>query len=714
MKSRRKAGWSRMFVAGFVVGATVLVLLGGLIPVEAVGLHGGATGATGRASASSGDIALASARASLAVGAGPAGGAPWTCQPRGGGVACSAAAASHPSPLIVPTPGWSTVAFGPSPRVIPGGSGLVYDAADAYVLLFGGTNGTPKADTWSFAGGLWTHLHPKTAPSPRFGSAMAYDPPAGYVLLFGGYNGVTTFSDTWSFLNGQWTHLTPATTPAKLVEAVAAYDANDSYVVLFGGLVGPALTTFSHATYTFFSGNWHLITPATSPPGRFGAAMAFDVLDGWVVMFGGYNGTSGYLGDTWNFSAGHWNNRTAGISVAPRARAFSAMAYDNLDKSLILFGGQTSTGAHLGDTWSFARGLWSHQTPAFAPAARLDPGLAAVTGTGGVIMFGGERNTGVMFGDTWTFGSGVWKHVLPPQPSPRAEGIMTYDEADGYVLLFGGLDLGQSYGDTWTFNGILWHKLHPSIAPGARDGAVMAYDGADGYVVLWGGQPHGGVKKFNDTWTFLGGIWRPLPLPSSLSGLVLPGAALATMAYDAADGYLVMFGGINYTGIGTRQLSYTYAFLDGNWTNVTPSVSPPARDLAGMAFDSWDGEIVLFGGENTAPSIHYLNDTWTWAAGTWTNATSPIAPSQREAFQIVYDENHGYVLLTGGFNGGSTPLSDTWSFVGGVWTKLAPSTPAPAVAVAGIAFDAKTSSVVLFGGITNVSTQGFAGTTWVY
>ena len=45
---------------------------------------------------------------------------------------------------------------------------------------------------------------------------------------------------------------------------------------------------------------WTRQTPASSPPGRFQTAMAYDTANGTVVMFGGY-GTSGELDDTWTW-----------------------------------------------------------------------------------------------------------------------------------------------------------------------------------------------------------------------------------------------------------------------------------------------------------------------------------------------------------------------------------------------------------------------------
>ena len=45
------------------------------------------------------------------------------------------------------------------------------------------------------------------------------------------------------------------------------------------------------------------------------------------------------------------------------------------------------------------------------------------------------------------------------------------------------------------------------------------------------------------------------------------------------------------------------------WTKQAPATSPPARDLASMAYDAATSDIVLFGGNKKHGK---LGDTWTW------------------------------------------------------------------------------------------------------
>ena len=99
-------------------------------------------------------------------------------------------------------------------------------------------------------------------------------------------------------------------------------------------------------------------------------------------------------------------------------------------------------------------------------------------------------------------------------PSPRADFAMAYDAADGYLLLFGGeTSQGGGLGDTWTFQSGQWTNITGALAqaPSSRIQAVMAYDAADGYVVMFGGVHNISTSQpYNDTWIFRGGSWTNL------------------------------------------------------------------------------------------------------------------------------------------------------------------------------------------------------------
>jgi hypothetical protein len=77
------------------------------------------------------------------------------------------------------------------------------------------------------------------------------------------------------------------------------------------------------------------------------------------------------------------------------------------------------------------------------------------------------------------------------------------------------------------------------------------------------------------------------------------------MAYDAARGQVVLFGGY--------LMNDTWTWDGTDLTQRFPAHSPPARQLMGMAYDSTNGRVLMFGGTDGGG-----DDTWTWDGTDWT------------------------------------------------------------------------------------------------
>jgi hypothetical protein len=97
----------------------------------------------------------------------------------------------------------------------------------------------------------------------------------------------------------------------------------------------------------------------------------------------------------------------------------------------------------------------------------------------------------------------------------------------------------------------------------------------------------------------------------------------SAMAYDAAHGQLVMFGGFGHRTV----LNDTWLWSGSNWTQANPTTSSLGRFGASMAYDAALGEVILFGGEDLTVSID--NDTWAWNDATWTQLTPANSPPAR-------------------------------------------------------------------------------------
>ncbi|MCI4320366.1 MAG: PKD domain-containing protein [Thermoplasmata archaeon] len=261
-------------------------------------------------------------------------------------------------------------------------------------------------------------------------------------------------------------------------------------------------------------------------------------------------------------------------------------------------------------------------------------------------------------------------------PPGRDFYAMAYDPADQYVVLFGGYNAsnGNDYNDTWTYTHGAWTKLTPSVAPPARRGGSMAYDAADGYLVLYGGIPASNSCCFNDTWTFTAGNWTDVT-SSSPNGSNTPGARyVAGFAYDPVDHYLVLYGGSTALGC-VSAMNDTWKFVAGNWTLLNDNgTNPGHRGGQMMLWYPPANALLVVGGCDPAvvAGNGHHNDTWEFAGGNWTVVNTPASPGHRGDSWMVWDPVYHYLVLFGGLYdntyGGNAPINDTWLYLSSGWT----------------------------------------------
>jgi len=150
----------------------------------------------------------------------------------------------------------------------------------------------------------------------------------------------------------------------------------------------------------------------------------------------------------------------------------------------------------------------------------------------------------------------------------------------------------------------------------------------------------------------------------------------------------------------------------GGWVQRSPLQSPPPRAVAGMAFSSTRGRVILFGGEPGSTSTP-LQDTWQWDGNNWTPIATAIAPPARYAFGIASDFVGGRVLVFGGHDG-VFDLSDAWSFDGVDWTPLPGFQFPPPRSNSALAADLTRGMVVQFGGLTFSGSAIPTNETWLH
>ena len=378
-----------------------------------------------------------------------------------------------------------------------------------------------------------------------------------------------------------------------------------------------------HGPASMLGATQHLVHSLTSPSSGLGVAMAYDAADGYVLAVSpnvtgtGNNSTWGSIVQTWTFLHGNWTQLS--LSYAPEDRGYESIAYDPVDKYVVIYGG---------------------------------------SGFGGG-FFGG----GGLLDDTWSYSAGNWTNITVPNalsPGLRAYAPMTWDTADGYGVLVAGMgtsgNITGNLSDTWTFVGGNWTPS--GKAAGLQPQGTMAYDAMDGYVVYFGGTYYSGTS--NETWKFKAGTWTSLT--SKVTGAP-PSRANAAMTYDPNLGALLLFGGIGQNPPpGWTYYNDTWSYANLTWTLLSSASGPSPREQSSLVFDAADNESLLFGGVNY--SSNEYSDTW--AFGNSGNGSSGNSSSWVQAAPHVHvsrgliDLGYAVTFTVGGVQG----TGESYSYVG--------------------------------------------------
>jgi hypothetical protein len=250
---------------------------------------------------------------------------------------------------------------------------------------------------------------------------------------------------------------------------------------------------------------------------------------------------------------------------------------------------------------------------------------------------------------------------------------MVYDAASRQILLL--LSQVQSGGsvdnELWVWDETTWRQLHPPSMPEVLD-ASMAYDAARGQVVLFGGElpgsgPQNGTLT-NETWTWNGTSWQqqhPATSPSPRTG--------ATMAYDAAQQQMMLYGGITSAGLSDE----TWTWNGTSWQQLQDAHAPSPRQHALLVYDNATQQMLLFGGINATGTQSAPDDTWAWRSNGWVQVSATGAPPDIYKSAVYDDATHTVVVyaVQGSTNkleqpNSPAPISQTWIWNGTTWRLL--------------------------------------------
>jgi hypothetical protein len=278
------------------------------------------------------------------------------------------------------------------------------DGTIAYLFGGRGPDGTSN-ELWAFDMGAdsWSLMQPAgESPAPRFGHTATWVPDVGLVVWSG--QDVGFFDDIWAF--------------------------------------DPAANAWTQ-----------LASLGAVPPARYGSCASLGP-DGELWISHGFTQDSGRFADTrsYDFATGTWTDRTAVDGVPVERCLHDCFWSDN--GQLVLYGGQTTGVAALGDIWAYdlVSGVWTRGVDPEAPARQL---YALVSSGSGALVFGGGSIDGGYLNDAWIIDAATLS--LTPfeasgAPSGRSGATLVDDLDRARSLLFGGKGADGELADLWEFS----------------------------------------------------------------------------------------------------------------------------------------------------------------------------------------------------------------------------------------------------------------------
>ena len=297
-----------------------------------------------------------------------------------------------------------------------------------------------------------------------------------------------------------------------------------------------------------------------------------------------------------------------------------------------------------------------------------------------------------------------WEKLnLTISPSARRLSPLVYDSENKKTILFGGLSDGGDHNDeTWVFdsNTMNWTQMHPNNSPSGRYSHRMVFDPITNKIILFGG--YRDAQYLADTWTYdyVTNNWTEVTPTNSP-----PKRASTSMVYDNTNNIVLMHGGIN-----AGDDTWSYNTTSNKWINMNITGGPGNREGAYYSFDQDNGKFIVYGGW-TDPSDTRAYD---YKSNTWTNLNSTNEPTKRRSYasNMFYDP----IMKRSIFYGGASNVccyDEIWSFDydENSWYEINSTNTPGGKWLHGTAYDSYSDFVILFGG--KVRDNSMSNETWI-
>lgn len=512
-------------------------------------------------------------------------------------------------------------------------------------------------------------------------------------------------------------------------EAACAFDRSTGRTIVFGGVLPAGVNPweFKQDTWRFdtVTSSVQHIAPATSPPARYGHAMAWDGRA--IVLFGGRDDTGNVLGDTWLWEDQNmrWSRQT--VTPSPAARTGCEMAHDSGRNVVVLFGGIDASGTLLNDTWEwngFAR-QWVqvHAGGYSGPSAVAHHAMAYDPSRARTVVYGGRDGVSAASNTVqeWDGGTRTWNYAYG-SPGYRVHAAMAFDAVRGELLLYGGSDEQYfTYDDLWSWNGSRWLALAWNEPPGERRSHTLLSVSPTRIDLVGGADGGSGM----DVWSYSLGTWTETHAQE-----VPPATHFSSFTYDQLRGTLIMrYAQSDWTWDGMRWSRFTISpgpphgtlvhdpvrdrFVSIGWDRVSewdPHTNTWSTTLTSNTtllsehsslFDPVRGRVFAYGGTTGST---YLDQMWEWDGTNLVRIQAIGAPPRRSA-SLAYDTRRGKVWMFGGESRQNVFMDETWEFDSATrqWTRHVPPNSPSARAQAVMMYDTHRDRVILLGGATRSS-----------